>query len=97
MGADIGNCMVLYHSHTVAHFQGAQPVCYHNDRPAFTEVLDGLINFHLIFRVRSACRFVQDQNGGIFQDCPCNGDPLFFSTRETGAETAYLCVITIWQ
>ena len=97
MGTDAGDRMILYHRHTVAHFQGAQPVRYHNDCPAFAEVLNGLINFHLIFRVRGACRFVQNQDGSIFQDRPCNSNPLFFPTGETGAEAAYLCVITIRQ
>ncbi len=49
----------------------------------------------LRFRVQSARRFVEDENGRIRQKCPRNRYPLPLSTRKCLSTLTYNCVIAI--
>ena len=61
------------------------------------EILDGFVDLHLIFRVGGTGGLVQNQDRGIFQDGPCNGDALLFAAGEPGTEVAHLGVVAIRQ
>ena len=54
MGAGAGDGVVLHHCDPFTHLQGAQAVGNHNDGLAFTKILDGPVNLHLVFRVGGA-------------------------------------------
>lgn len=45
-------------------------------------MLKSQLNLMLGVAVKSACGFVKNDNGGIFQESPCNGDALPLSPRQ---------------
>ena len=48
-----------------------------------------------VFQVRKAGRFIEDNNGRIFQNCPRNANPLLFSARQLYAVLAQFSFVAI--
>ena len=69
----------------------------HQDRFAFCQLPDGLLQLLLVFGIHAGCSFIQNDDGCVLQNCPCNGDPLLFSAGEAGASFADRCLITVGQ
>ena len=55
---------------------GGKPVCNHNDGFILYEIIDGLLNNCLIFRVGVGSRLIKHDNGAIFEQRTGNGEPL---------------------
>ena len=43
---------------------------------------EGELIFRLVYHQCECCRFIQNNNRGIFEDCPRNRNPLFFAARQ---------------
>lgn len=69
---------IFYHQDLIGVPNGSQPVGYGNDRFAPGQLVDSLLDQMLIFRIDAGCSLIQNDNGSIFQNGPCNGDTLFF-------------------
>jgi len=54
-----------------------------NQRFGLDQRVDGLLNQKLVLWVHIGRSFVQDYDGGILQDCPGDGNSLFFPTGES--------------
>ena len=61
-----------------------QPVSDGDGRPVFGKLFQTLLNPALAFVVKGACRFIQDQDGRVFQEDTGNGDALFLSPLRDG-------------
>ena len=48
-----------------------------------------------VFQVRKAGRFIEDNNGRIFQNCPRNANSLLFSARQLYAVLAQFSFVAI--
>ena len=64
---------------------GGQPVGNHNYGPALRKPFKGPLDQSLVLRVRKGCRFVQNQDGRIFQHDTGDGDALLFAPGEIHA------------
>ena len=58
MGSHIGNRVIFYHQNPVTHADYTKPMGNYNDGFSFAEVLNRLVNLHLIFRIGGTCRFI---------------------------------------
>ena len=76
MGARIGHGALLQHTDLVCIHNGVEPVGDDEDRLAPDHFSDGLIHLLLVLRVHESGGLVQDHDGGVFQDCPGQGNAL---------------------
>ena len=88
---------VLQYDDLICRAHGGQTVGNHQDRFAFCQLPDGLLQLLLVFGIHAGCGFIQNDDGCVLQNCPCNGDSLLFSAGEAGAAFADLCLITVGQ
>ena len=54
----------------------------HNHGPALGQFGEGRLDLGLVVRVREGCGLVQNQDGGVFQEGPGNGDALLLTAGE---------------
>jgi len=71
---------------------GGQPVGDDERRPAVHEALDGLHDRLLGLCVQRAGRFVENENGRVLQQRPCDGKSLPFAAGESSAALPKMCV-----
>lgn len=53
-----------------------------DDDAALNQGVDGFLHFHFVFRVEGGGRFVQQDDGSLFQDGAGDGETLFLSAGE---------------
>lgn len=95
MGAFLGNLPVVYHKDLVGIFNGRQPVGNGDHRLAPRQLGDRRLDQVFVFRIDACGGLVQDDNGGVLQDGPRNGDPLLLAARKGGPALAYDRVIAL--
>ena len=88
---------VLQHDDLICRAHGGQTVGNHQDRFAFCQLPDGLLQLLLVFGIHAGRGFIQNDDGCVLQNCPCNGDSLLFPAGEAGAAFADPCLIAIGQ
>ena len=69
--------------------------CYGKGRPPFCQPTQGFLNQVLAFRVQAGRGFVQNQQPGIAQDCPGNGNSLPFAARQIVAVLTHIGIVTV--
>ena len=71
-----------------------KPVRDDEGRPSFHKFVDSFLNFLFGNAVKRACRFVQNNYAGIFENRPSDGNSLFFSAGKTHASFANERIVT---
>ena len=68
-----------------------------NDQDCFIlhQLVDGFLNKHFIFRIKTCCRFIQKYDRRVGKDRSCNRDPLLLSSRKSGTAFTYHRVIAV--
>src|SRR6185437_10162102 len=64
---------------------------------AADQLLGGVHDLLLGMDVHRAGWLVKDQNRSVFQECPCNGQPLPLPAGKAAAALAHFCIVTIRQ
>src|SRR6187455_1126354 len=59
--------------------------------------IDGLLHKSLGLGIECRCCFIEDQNGWITEQGPCNRDSLALSTGQSSAPLAKDRVVSLWQ
>ena len=75
-GALLGHMAVLQHHDMVGSRHGTHPVGDHQHRLALKQTGKGALHLCLVFHIQGGCGLVQQDDGGILQQGPGNGDPL---------------------
>ena len=70
------------HNDAIHLAQGREPVCNRNDRFALHELVQGFLYRNLAFTVQRRGRLVEEEDGGIFEDCARDGDTLALAAGE---------------
>ena len=83
---------VLQHDDLICRAHGGQTVGNHQNRFAFCQLPDGLLQFLLVFGIHAGRGFIQNDDGCVLQNCPCNGDSLLFPAGEAVEQLGPLAV-----
>src|ERR1700722_1232756 len=79
----------------IAATNGRQPMGDHEHRSSLRDALHVLLDEPLTFVVKRACRFVENQDAWIGNECSGDRDPLTLSARQTGAALAHEGVVAL--
>ena len=74
----------------------SQPVCDDECRPVFCQFSKRLLDDPFRLGIESGRRFIQNEDGWIFQEHPRNGKPLLLTAGKFQAAFPNLCFIAIW-
>lgn len=77
--------------------QGREPVSDHQGGAAFGQTAESVHHIHLIFSVQRAGRFIQDEDGSVFQQGARQTEPLHLADAEPRAAVADRCVVPLGQ
>ena len=91
------NLPLFQHHDVVRIFDGGQPVCDDQQGLALGQGRDALLDLIFIFRVGESGSFVQNDDGGILQQHPGNGDTLLFAAGKSLARFARRGIIALRQ
>ena len=90
MGAALGDHAVGDGDNPVGTADGAEPVGDNQGGTSLGQSVEGPLDFGLGNRVQGGGGLVQNQNGGILQEDPGDGDALLLPAGEQGAPLAYI-------
>ena len=76
MGPRLHDPALFHAADAVGVLNGGQPVGDDENGPVFPQLVEGRLDLRLGFVVQRTGGFVEDQDGGIFQEDPGDGDPL---------------------
>ena len=85
MGSHLDEPALVHHRHPVGPGRGRQPVGDDDDRPSLHEGGDGPLDLHLGAGVQVGGGLVEDEDGGVGQRGPGQGDELALPGRQAGA------------
>ena len=74
-----------------------QPVSNNKTRAAHHQAVQGLLDDAFTFRVKGTCCFVKDQDTGVLEDGPGNGNALALAAGNIDAPVTKLCIIALRQ
>lgn len=77
----LGNSAIRNNNNLLCISDRFQPMSNNNNRFILCQLLNGLLEFCLVFRVYTACCFIQNYDRGILQDSPRNRNTLLFAAR----------------
>ena len=83
MGSTLNDPSVIHDKDLVRILDGRKAVRDADHRLPPGKLCNGPLDQVLIFRIDACSRLIQDNDRRVFQDCPCNADPLFFSSGQS--------------
>jgi hypothetical protein len=86
----LGDFAVLQHHDPVCMEDGRKAVGNDEGCSVGHQVVEGVLDHLLAFRIEGACGFIEDKDRGILQDRPGNAYPLPLSTGEPDPAVAYV-------
>ncbi|MCM8768900.1 MAG: hypothetical protein NC911_04365 [Candidatus Omnitrophica bacterium] len=94
MSAGFHDSSIVHHQNFMGMHHRRKPVGNHKRSATSQQVLNGLLNKFFRLIVHRGCSLIQNQNRRVLQNCPGNGNPLFFSNRKPYSSFPNLLVIT---
>ena len=78
----LDNSSIFYYDYSVAFFDRRKSVSNNNWRSSDHHVIESFLNFSLRFLVESTCGFIENKYRGFSNNCSCNCNSLFLTTRK---------------
>ena len=88
---------IRYNQDLVCLLDRGKAVCDGDDGFPSGKFCYGILDQMFIFRVNTCGRLIQNNDGLIFQNSTCNGDPLFLAAGEGVSAFSKHCVISVRQ
>ena len=85
MGAGLDNAAAIQNYDLVSILDGIQAVSDNQCRTPFHETIDGIDDQRLVSGVQVGCGFIEDNQGGVFQEGARQGDALGLTGAQAGA------------
>lgn len=95
MGSLLNNPALIQYKDSICANHRFQAVGNYNNGSALNKATDRLLNLCFIFGIKGRRRLVKQDDRGIFQDSPCNGYSLFFTTGKSRTALTDHCVKAI--
>ena len=97
MAAALGHPAFFQNQNAVGPLNGRQPVGDDEGGPADHQFIQRVLHQALAFRIQGGGRFVQDQNAGVLQNGPGDGDALALTAGKLAAALADLGFVAVRQ
>ena len=97
----LGVCALLHHSAGIDHDNAVRPgdraksMGNHERSAAAHQAFKGFLHRLLRLAVKRRRRLVQDQYTRVFQNGPCDGDPLALAAAQLEPALAHQCIVPI--
>ena len=95
MGAGFNQTALFHDKDLVSITNRRQAMGDHYNRFILNQLFKGFLNQVLVLRVAERGCLVQNDNGRVFYDSPCNGNPLALTTGKMDAGTADYSLIPV--
>jgi len=82
MAVNPRNLAVVQHTDLIGVYDGVESVGDDDDRFSFDDFGDGRVHFFFVLRVHEGCGLIQNHNGGVLQNGPCQGNALALPAGE---------------
>ena len=96
MGSPFCNGSLFQYQNLIGVLNGGKPVGNHQDSFSSCQTLKCHLNFVLVFRVSESGGLIQQNDGGILEDCPRKSDALLLPAGELDALGSQHRVHALW-
>ena len=97
MDATLDDLSFRHHEDLIRVADRIQPVGDDQQRLALAQLADSLLDITLVVRVHAGCGLVQNDNGGVLQDTPGDGNSLFLAAGEGFTALADYRIVAVRQ